>query len=218
MILKLKFKSLFLLLLASLLVLATVSVSATGLNGDLSDTIDVNVHVDSYAAVDNDDIGATDWLDYTGGDDFVYYLQGLISEGTLDEVIPTSGGSTFTGDGDEEKWAAKYITMSSNVPFEINATATYLTGTSEEGSLNEQLTNTSDMVYYYLFPVSGSNSPITITPEGTTETTVGQSGSLGFAKGSQTFVLASKIKMPNNFWEVESGTYTGTVIFTVEAH
>lgn len=186
------------------LVFVPFSVSASDFP---SKDIDVNLTVKPYAQIEADHIGDTDWIEFSEPkDESLGNRLAELSNNDEDLSPTTEEGAHFSGRGGETRWARKKITIGANVPVTINASATY--PVDDNGNL--MVSDSASRVFYtYLI----SQDPVTtmgpIVP-----------GQESFITSFNTnyekeFVLASKFVMPEEFWNVEAGTYMGTVTFTV---
>ncbi len=204
---KVKDKKIFLIFVIGVLFLliTTSALAYEDLAGKLIDSIDVTIHVDPYAQVEGGNINSDDWIEFEGPkeDSIIDRLN------ENDDLSPTTGeGFHFSGKGGEVRWARNDLMIGANVPFSIHASATY--PKDSEGNL--MVADNEDRVFYsYLVSQDTMTSIGMITPSNDIFLT-------GFSVNcKKRFILASKVMMPDDFWQVKSGSYVGTVTFTVTA-
>jgi hypothetical protein len=173
--------------------------------------VDVNCTIDRYAEINTADIRADAWIDYDAPEWESLWLRLWRSK---DKSSTNGEGSSFTGKGGEVKWARQEIVVNSNTPFKIRAKASYPVHSDNQSTLNSKYGKPSTF-YSYLFPVSLCGKQKLQVPG---KIIPGQKSAFLPGKyGTTKYVLASKVAMPEEFWQVKAGQYVGNVTLTVLA-
>ncbi|MGM0370102.1 MAG: hypothetical protein ACQEP9_06770 [Bacillota bacterium] len=202
--------------LVLLIILLTAGTVSANLASN-SNQVDVNCKIDKHVEINCEDIEEDDWVKFDEPhDDSVDSLMYRL----LRNQDTTSGaGSSFTGKGGEVKWARQEITVKTNTPFYISASADYPKHSGDNNStLNSEYGKPSTF-YSYIVPKKFGlgcfefeiDFPVQIVP-GESPRKLKQN-----TTGTRKYILASKVAMPEEFWEVKSGKYVGNVTFTVQA-
>ncbi|MGM0501982.1 MAG: hypothetical protein ACQERJ_05600, partial [Bacillota bacterium] len=118
----------------------------------------------------------------------------------------------FTGQGGEVKWARQEVMIKSNTPFKILASAEYPAHTETGAVLDNGWFGRPQTFYSYLLPIGNYGIPGVIIPNRNPVQLIGRC-----SNGTRKYVLASKVKMPQEFWRVQSGRYLGSITLTVQA-
>ena len=172
--------------------------------------VNINCRVDKYVKLHCNDIEEDAWIDYGAPEWEPLWFRLWRSK---DKSSTNGEGSSFTGQGGEVKWARQEVVVRSNTPFRIRAQASYPVHSDNNSTLHNKWGRPKTF-YGYLFPVSFCGHdfqvPGKIIPGR-------KSACLPGGYGTTKYVLASKIAMPEEFWQVEAGQYIGNITLTVEA-